>query len=101
MVDDFPELDKNMSTTARGLAGSIFREYLVELKEFDDGRFRVLFDGQYFNLDASRPIPTKSQWSSLKKRFKRHHKGVFVFKETGESKDVRTRYYMDFGFFLY
>lgn len=99
MVDDFPELDKNMSTTANGLMQAIFREYLVELKAFEDGRFRVVFDGAYFNLDASRITPSKSQWSSLKKRFKRHHKGIFVFKETGESDDTPVRYYVDFGFF--
>ena len=74
--------------------------YLHELLEHDDRHYRVLFDPAYFVLQPGQPEPTKSQWSSLKKKFKRHDPNVFVFKEHGIIMADGKRYsYMDFGFF--
>jgi hypothetical protein len=99
MPDDFPEFDKKMQHVALALVKSIFRDHFAELKTYEDGHFRVIFNPLYFNLDETKPHPSKSQWSSLKKRLKRHHKGVFVFKATGELTDNQC--YLDFGFFRY
>jgi hypothetical protein len=80
---------------------------LAQLVEFEDGHFRAIFHAAYFDLGEGQE-PTSSQWSSLKKRLKRHGKAVFVAKQVGRnrcpsgapSKDPRC-YYIDFGFFLY
>jgi hypothetical protein len=44
--------------------------------------------------------PSKSQWNSLKKRFKRAAPYVFMFKEHGAAEcEGGACYYLDFGFF--
>ena len=74
--------------------------YLHELVAHADGHYRVLFDPAYFVLQEGQAEPSKSQWSSLKKKFKRHDPNVFVFKEHGIIMADGKRYsYMDFGFF--
>lgn len=74
--------------------------YLHELVTYEDGHYRVLFDPAYFVLQPDQHEPSKSQWSSLKKKFKRHDPQVFVFKEHGEVKaGGKTYAYLDFGFF--
>ena len=74
--------------------------YLHELVAHQDGHYRVLFDPGYFVLQPGQAEPTKSQWSSLKKKFKRHDPGVFVFKEHGMiTADDKPYSYLDFGFF--
>jgi hypothetical protein len=74
--------------------------YLHQLIEHGDGHYRVLFDPMYFVLQPGQAEPSKSQWSSLKKKFKRHEPSVFVFKEHGTITADGKRYsYMDFGFF--
>ncbi len=74
--------------------------YLHELIEHADGHYRLLFDPAYFILQPGQTEASKSQWSSLKKKFKRHDPGVFVFKEHGTLAGEGKRYdYLDFGFF--
>jgi len=74
--------------------------YLHELVAHADGHYRVSFDPAYFVLQQGQSEPSKSQWSSLKKKFKRHDPSVFVFKEHGTLTKDGTRYsYLDFGFF--
>jgi hypothetical protein len=74
---------------------------LVELIEYNDGHYRALFKPRYFILPEGQTEPSKSQWNTLKKKFKRHEPNVFVFKEHGETKTVDGKcYYVDFGFFL-
>lgn len=67
--------------------------YFHNLTTHQDGHYRVTFDAAYFGDQE----PTKSQWSTLKKRMKRHNDQVFVFKEHGMMGDGH--YYVDFGFF--
>lgn len=74
--------------------------YLHNLTAFDDGHYRLLFDPAYFVLQEGQNEASKSQWSSLKKKFKRHEPLVFVFKEHGTLTENGKRYgYLDFGFF--
>ena len=74
--------------------------YLHELVAHDDGHYRVLFDPAYFVLQPERDEPSKSQWSNLKKKFKRHDPNVFVFKEYGTQMVNGKAYaFLDFGFF--
>jgi len=74
--------------------------YLHELTAYNDGHYRVLFDPAYFVLQPGQAEPSKSQWSSLKKKFKRHDPSVFVFKEHGsQTIKGKTYAYLDFGFF--
>lgn len=85
---------------------------VYRLIEYEDGHFRVIFRPQYFMLSDERTEPSKSQWGTLKKRLKRHHPGVFVFKVHGEtdchSADLQSPkrgdercFYIDFGFFAH
>ena len=74
--------------------------YLHELVEYGDHHFRVTFDPAYFILQPGQAEPSKSQWSSLKKKFKRHDPNVFVFKDHGTINTGSQLYsFMDFGFF--
>lgn len=66
-----------------------------DLTEFPDGHYRVWFGKDYFILPTGVTEPSKSQWNTLKKKFKRRDKRVFVFKEHGTERDL---YYLDFGF---
>ncbi len=52
--------------------------YFRRLLEYPDGHYGVVFDLGYF---ATSRLPSKSQWNTLKKRFKRHDRQIFVFKE--------------------
>ncbi len=65
------------------------------------GHYRATFDLRYFVLAAGHTEPSRSQWNGLKKKMKRHHRGVFVFKEHGilDSVDNPPVGYVDFGFF--
>ena len=76
--------------------------YLHQLVEHADGHYRVLFDPAYFVLQAGQTEASKSQWSGLKKKFKRHDPNVFVFKEHGTVTENGKHYsFMDFGFFAH
>jgi hypothetical protein len=72
--------------------------HFIDLLDYDDGHFRVLFKPSYFTLQDGETEPTKSQWSSLKKKLKRHEPAVFVYKEHGEVGTKEKQYFLDFGF---
>ncbi|MEO1289594.1 MAG: hypothetical protein AAFV93_17655 [Chloroflexota bacterium] len=103
---DLPEFD-HAHAKRQGLvfSKSVFGEKFKKLTIEDDGRCRITFDKSYFVLQGDNTEPSKSQWSTLKKKMKRHNRGVFVFKETGETpclpESQTTCYYVDFGFFKY
>lgn len=67
--------------------------YFHSLTEFQDGHYRVEFSPAYFGETT----PSKSQWNTLKKRFKHHNPKIFMFKEHGET--PKGNVYLDFGFF--
>ena len=74
--------------------------YLYDLVAHKDNHYRVLFDPAYFVLQPGQTEPSKSQWSNLKKKFKRHDPNTFVYKEHGMQTDEGKSYaYLDFGFF--
>jgi hypothetical protein len=103
---DLPEFEKRPHYQVLPYAKSIFASNFIRLQEFDDGHYRIVFKSSYFVLQDEQTEPSKSQWSTLKKKMKRHNKGVFIFKETGlvdcelEKADYDC-YYVDFGFFAY
>jgi hypothetical protein len=76
---------------------------LIQLTEFEDGHFRAVFKSSYFVIAEGQEQPSKSQWNTLKKKFKRHDRLMFVFKEHGviskNKNDSSINYYIDFGFF--
>ena len=72
--------------------------HFIELVDYEDGHFRVLFNPRYFVVREGQTEPTKSQWNSLKKKLKRHDSSVFVFKEYGAAGANKSQYYLDFGF---
>lgn len=106
MEYDLPEFNVK-EAKRRGLpfAKNVFTDSLVKLDVQDDGRCRAIFKKSYFVLQENNTKPSKSQWSTLKKKMKRHNKGIFVFKETGETAcnpdSDTTCYYLDFGYFKY
>ena len=57
---------------------------LLRLIEFEDNHFRAIFDQSYFQLQDGKTAPSKSQWSTLKKKFKRRNRSIFVFRAHGE-----------------
>ncbi len=71
---------------------------LIDLLEYEDGHYRVLFKPSYFVLKEGQTEPTKSQWNTLKKKLKRHEATVFVFKAYGTVETEEPQYYLDFGF---
>ncbi len=72
---------------------------LRQLIRYEDGHFRAIFSLDYFTLAEGQVAPTRSQWGSLKKKFKRHDRQVFVFKEHGLlTFQGAPCGYVDFGF---
>ncbi len=71
-------------------------DFVVALLFQKGNAFRVIFDVAYFSKGDAAPNPTRSQWNTLKKKFKRRHQHVFVFKEHGTTADGN--YFLDFGF---
>ncbi len=76
---------------------------LLELREYEDRHFRVIFRRSYFQLKPEQNAPSKSQWSTLKKKLKRRNRTVFVFRDYGEidcgHRDATAPCcYLDFGF---
>lgn len=106
--DDLPEFEKREMHFVLPYAKGIFGKSLVKLVPHDDGHFRAIFKPEYFTLVEGNTEPSKSQWSTLKKKFKRHNKGVFIYRETGkdacdeQNADSEGKcLFIDFGFFLY
>lgn len=95
-------LHQVQSLAARVLTGHEDEQtHLVQLLHYDDRHYRAIFHPDYFALQPGHEAPTRSQWNSLKKKFKRYDRSIFVFKETGETScpDGPYRcYYIDFGF---
>ena len=90
---------------ARLIHGALSNERgsaLLELKEYDDRRFRAVFAASYFQIQPGKTGPSKSQWNTLKKKLKRRDRTVFIFREHGtldaSATDAALRYYLDFGF---
>jgi hypothetical protein len=74
--------------------------YIIDLIGYKDGHFRVVFNPHYFILPQGQTEPSKSQWNTLKKKFKRHIPNAFIFKEYGATQTPDGKgYYLDFGFF--
>ena len=79
---------------------------LLQLIEFDDHHFRAVFDLEHFQLAPDQPMPSKSQWNTLKKRLKRRDRSIFIFREygridcetDGRALAAKTCLYIDFGF---
>lgn len=106
MTDDIPQFDSQRAKQrALPYIKKIVGDHFVRLIIAEDGRCRVIFKQTYFVLQPNKTEPTKSQWSTLKKKFKRHNRDVFVFKQTGvipcNERDTSDDacYYVDFGFF--
>lgn len=102
-MKDLPTFKARESEWVAGFAAEVLSNEavsadtrFVRLVEYEDGHYRALFQPDYFVLAEDRDEPSKSQWNTLKKKFKRHHRNVFVFKDYGESGDL---FYIDFGFF--
>lgn len=78
---------------------------LLELIDYDDGHFRVVFAASYFQVHAGQAGPSKSQWNTLKKKLKRRDRTIFVFRDHGalhaSAADSAVRYYLDIGFMRY
>jgi hypothetical protein len=106
MENDIPEFDlKEAKRRALPFINTIFTDKLSKLEIADDGRCRAIFKKSFFVLQEGETAPTKSQWSTLKKRLKRHNRGVFIFKDVGETAcaegTVDSCFYIDFGFYRY
>jgi hypothetical protein len=99
-VDELPRFRKMRFDTVHQFASHAIshegKSALKQLIPHDDHHFRALFSADYFMLGEDRPAPTRSQWSTLKKRLKRLRHDVFIFKDYGRQGDL---YYVDFGFF--
>lgn len=103
--DELPRFRKVRYEVAHKFAANALshggKTTLRQLRTYGDNHFRALFSSNYFEDNSEggkmNEGPTKSQWSTLKKRFKRLEHDVFLFKETGREGDL---YYIDFGFFI-
>jgi len=83
---------------------------LLELIEYDDKHFRAVFAPSYFQPRAGhdgqggKDGPSKSQWTTLKKKLKRRDRSIFVFRAHGEldgdAAAAAGKYFLDFGFML-
>lgn len=107
MSQDLPEFEARNVKDVQPFVHSIFGNNLEDLIVYEDGHFRAIFAETQFTLTEDKPEPSKSQWSTLKKKFKRRDSSAFVFRKTGKaqcseaSDEAKQCYYIDFGFFLY
>jgi hypothetical protein len=65
----------------------------IDLLEYEDGHYRVLFKPRYFSLQEGQTEPTKSQWNSLKKKMKRrdiHPKKPIICSMTSSEYKTKT-----------
>jgi hypothetical protein len=80
------------------------QSYLLHLQAHPDHHYRAIFRLDYFYIAEGMALPSKSQWTTLKRRLKRLNKTVFVYKECGlidppAGLDYEGRCaYVDFGF---
>ena len=99
-MDDLPQFEPWPTGRVHALATSVFMGHLVRLESFEDGHYRAIFERSYFHLEEGQE-PSKSQWNTLKKRFKRRHRNIFIFRVYGRldvDEASSERYYVDFGF---
>lgn len=84
-----PQFDERPYDAALHFAESVLTQtgsddtQLIELVAHEDGYFRAYFDPAYFILAEGNTEPSKSQWNTLKKKFKRHDRSAFVLKDCG------------------
>lgn len=100
-MDELPDFRKVAFTVAhqtasRALSPQGTGTTLQKLLVFEDHHFRALFTPSYFVLNEGESEPTKSQWNTLKKRFKRLDHNIFIFKEHGQQDGL---FYIDFGYY--
>ena len=108
MSNELPRFRKTPFDKAHQFAAAVFtnthvgpKSFLRKLVPFEDHHYRAFFAPEYFVLAEGHAEPSKSQWNSLKKKMKRHHGGVFIFREHGSAPcDGKPCYYVEFGFFL-
>lgn len=101
---ELPAFEKRPRARVMPLMHSTFGASFVALEAFEDGHFRVIFRRSAFTLPDETAEPTKSQWTTLRKRLKRRDRKVFVFREHGKVPCPNAEedcYFLDFGFFLY
>ena len=117
MNNDLPNLQKRPMHRVLPLITKVLSRpgggnILIRLVDYGDGHYRAIFDMRYFDLNEGADRPSRSQWTTLKKRFKRHNSDMFIFKETGyvDCSTVSTKQpirpdtvccYIDFGFFAH
>ena len=108
MTNELPLFRQVNLAEAQAYATQVFsrsndpsESYLLRLTPYQDGHFRAVFDPAYFYRPDDTAPPSKSQWSTLKKRMKRIRPDVFVFKAHGFLDNVQqgAEAYLDFGFF--
>jgi hypothetical protein len=108
MSDDLPRFRRRAYAQVRDFAARLLTNRedehttLRQLIERDNNAYRAVFEARYFVLADGAAEPSKSQWNSLKKRFKRAAPYVFLFKEHGAADCAEGEtgcYYLDFGFF--
>lgn len=101
-MSDLPEFEKRPKPLVNNLAMEALMGHLVALQSYDDGHFRAIFRRAYFHLEDAQAEPSKSQWGTLKKRFKRRDHTIFIFKAHGTCPCPKDKdslcYYLDFGF---
>ncbi|MEL6272921.1 MAG: hypothetical protein AAFU54_31010 [Chloroflexota bacterium] len=97
--DGLPQFKETHKTYAVQFAQKIFGDSLIDVHRQGNGYFRVLFEQSHFTIQPGNDAPSKSQWSTLKKRMKRVNKGVFILRKSGTTThNDRDVFYMDFGF---
>jgi hypothetical protein len=104
-MKDLPPFLHRFHATTHDYASRVFTSpgqdfsHLLDLIQYEDEHFRAIFRVGFFVLAEGASEPSKSQWNTLKKRMKRIHKGVFVFKEHGLLEHQgQACGYVDFGF---
>jgi hypothetical protein len=103
-VSDLPEFEKRPRARVMPLMNDVFGSSFVALETFEDGRFRVIFRRHVFTLPDEASEPSRSQWTTLKKRLKRRDRRIFIFRDYGKvmrEQPMEEQYYLDFGFFRY
>ena len=104
-MSDLPEFQPRQHATVHQYVHQIFGASMVKLIEHPDHHYRVVFRKEHFYVAEGKTEPSKSQWSSLKKKMKRHDRQVFLFKQVGTqacpNQPDDTCYYLEFGFFRY
>lgn len=88
-MKDLPRFRHRDYDTTRTFAAQMLTNHvdaistLMRLTEREDHSFEAVFSARYFVLEDGVTEPTKSQWNSLKKRFKRSESSIFIFKDHG------------------